>query len=282
MSKFFVTLILGLVGVGALPQSAVAGDDWKIISDDSAGSVRAIAFVKSDVELPLQFFGPIVFAYPGKTPTVITAQYNDDFKRSLDLVGYEAVVGGHPGVKIAKEFDLGGTSINSRVMYSGSYTDFKQIAAEMADKNGQIVNWAGVVQTVTSGVALAAGAVLSNQYLGVAGMTAANMQSQFGSFSKDDIDWFKASPDPLSGGREPSQVVVIKASISRYDWSGFWMKAWLDPVFLTVLLYEPINHDTALEIAADRMAKTISALATHPVPSLNDRQSAWVKALQSK
>lgn len=282
MKKIFWALCLCVAGGVALPPTAVAGDDWKIISDDSAGSVRAIAFVKSDVELPLQFFGPIVFAYPGKTPTVITAQYNDDFKRSLDLVGYKAVVGGHPGVKIAKEFDLGGTSINSRVMYLGSYTDFKPIAAEMADKNGQIVNWAGVVQTVTSGFALATGAVLSNQYLGVAGMTAANMQSQFGSFSKDDIDWFKVSPDPLSGGREPSQVVVIKASISRYDWSGFWMKACLDPVFLTVLLYEPISHDTALEVAADRMAKTISGMANYPVPSLNDRQSAWIKALQGK
>ncbi|BCA65805.1 hypothetical protein [Fluviibacter phosphoraccumulans] len=278
MRKFFVTLILGLVGVGALPQSAIAGDDWKIISDDSAGSVRAIAFVKSDVELPLQFFGPIVFAYPGKTPTVITAQYNDDFKRSLDLVGYEAVVGGHPGVKIAKEFDLGGTSINSRVMYLGSYTDFKQIAAEMADRNGEIVNWAGVVQTVTSGVALAAGAVLSNQYLGVAGMTAANMQSQFGSFSKDDIDWFKASPDPLSGGREPSQVVVIKASISRYDWSGFWMKAWLDPVFLTVVVYKPMPEEKLLAVAAEQMAQFIRDITPKTNHELNEKQLSWIKS----
>lgn len=278
MRKFFVTLILGLVGVGALPQSAIAGDDWKIISDESAGSVRAIAFVKSDVELPLQFFGPIVFAYPGKTPTVITAQYNDDFKRSLDLVGYEAVVGGHPGVKIAKEFDLGGTSINSRVMYLGSYTDFKQIAAEMADRNGEIVNWAGVVQTVTSGVALAAGAVLSNQYLGVAGMTAANMQSQFGSFSKDDIDWFKASPDPLSGGREPSQVVVIKASISRYDWSGFWMKAWLDPVFLTVVVYKPMPEEKLLAVAAEQMAQFIRDITPKTNHELNEKQLSWIKS----
>lgn len=278
MSKFFVTLILGLVGVGALPQSAVAGPDWKVFTDQSIGDFRSIVFVNEKIETPLESFGPVVFAYPGKAPNEATIEYNTDFKMSLVGLGYASVLGGHPGVKVAKEFELGGTSINSKVMFVGGYNDFKPIAAEMAEKNGRIINWTGVAQTVTSGVALAAGAVLSNQYLGVAGLTAVNMQSQFGSFSKEDIEWFKVLPDLLSDGREPSEVVVIKAAISRYDWSGFWMKAWLDPVFLTVVVYKPMPEEKLLAVAAEQMAQFIRDITPKTNHELNEKQLPWIKS----
>lgn len=278
MKKLFWALCLCVAGGVALPPTAVAGADWKVIHDSMDGSVRTIAFTKSTLEPPLVSLGPIVFVYPGVRPDLGTINFNESFAVSLAKKGFTSVPGAHVGSKIGREFDLGGSSLNSKLMFAGAFDDFKPIAAEMAEKNGQVINWAGVGETLVSGVALAAGALLNNQYLGVAGMTMASQQSQFGSFKKDDTEWFKVAPDmETSGGPVPVQVAVVKSLLSRYDSSGFFERSYLDPIFLMVITYKKMPDDKLIELASNRLAEQVKALAP-PIPELNDKQKEWLNS----
>lgn len=275
MKKLVVALVFGLAGVGALPQTAVAGDDWKTISDQRMGPVRTINMMKSEIDLPLSYYGPVIFVNALKKASGQDIGFNDALGKTLAGKGF-AVPASYPGSKEAKANGLGATTVRSQIMFLGDWESFKPIATDLAEKNGRVINWTGVGETIVSGAALAAGALLSNQYLGVAGMSAAGMQSQFAAFSKEDAQWFATLPLP-DDSDAPVRVAIIKTVIGRVDFDRFFMQVWADPVFTTVYVYQPGMSDDKLEkLAVKEVADVLYSLSPQPLPPLTESQRTWL------
>lgn len=275
MKRMFVAFVFGLVGVGALPNTAVADDDWKIISDQSMGSVRTINMMKSEIDLPLSYYGPVIFVNASKKASGQDVGFNDALGKTLAGKGF-TIPASYPGSKVAKANGLGATTVRSQIMFLGDWESFKPIATDLAEKNGRVINWAGVGETIISGAALAAGALLSNQYLGVAGMSAASMQSQFAAFSKEDGKWFATLPLP-DDGAAPAKVAIIKTVVGRVDFDSFFMQVWADPVFTTVYTYQPgISDDKLEKLAVKEVADVLYSLAQQPLPQLTESQRTWL------
>lgn len=275
MKKMFVSFVFGLVGVGALPQTAVADDDWKIIWDQRVGSVRTINMIKAEIDLPLSYYGPVIFVNALKKASGQDIGFNDALGKALAGTGF-TVPASYPGPKVAMAIGLGATTVRSQIIFLGDWESFKPIATDLAEKNSRVINWVGVGETIVSGAALAAGALLSNQHLGVAGMSAASMQSQFAAFSKEDEKWFATLPLP-DDGTVPAKVAIIKTVIGRVDFDSFFMRVWADPIFTTVYIYQPGMSDDKLESQAVKgVADVLYSLSPKPLPQLTESQRTWL------
>ena len=103
-------------------------------------------------------------------------------------------------------------NVGSSVLFNGSWSDFLQKNQENSDKNGKDFDGRGLataaVQTLMLGVSLLAGAP-------VTAVANAGLTGTYGTFSKEDTQWFQSIQiDPQWESNPPESVAIIKTCLA--------------------------------------------------------------------
>lgn len=253
--KIFAGL-LALTMVG----TAVADSGWSVVLDQTKSTVKVVSVVKTDQATPF-LFGPVVF-FGHRLSKNLADHELTMLEPSYLKGGFVPVPGMHPGRQFTQEYGVGGNVITSQIAFAGSVSDFKLLVDEGGD--GSELNVKGAAQTAIGSALMAVGALFSNQWLGVIGMTASGNSSEFGSFIKDDPTWFK------SVGEVPANtelVVVLRSWIDRRDENDDWKR---------VIVYTTIFSDS--ELSKDRLAELVVTSykpLLKPQP-LTEKQREWL------
>ena len=240
--------------------SAFADSGWSIVYDQTKEKTKVISVVKTDQAAPFAF-GPVVF-FGHRLSKNLADHELTMLEPSYLTGGFVPVPSMHPGRQFTQEYGVGGNVITSQIAFAGSVSDFKLLVDEGGD--GSELNVKGAAQTVIGSALMAVGALFSNQWLGVIGMTAAGNSSEFGSFIKDDPDWFK------SVGEVPANaqiVVVLRTWVDRRDENDDWKR---------VIVYTTIFSNA--ELSKDRVAELVVASyrpLLKPLP-LTEKQREWL------
>lgn len=233
---------------------------WSVVYDQTNDKTRVVSVIKKDQATPFSF-GPVVFF--GNRQTKLPADHEiTKLEANFLAGGYVSVPAWHPG-KQDEEWGIGSNTVTTQTMFAGGLDEFNALV-EAGAGDGTEINFKGAAQTVISSALMAVGAVFSNQWLGVIGMTAAGNSSQFGIFVKDDPTFFKSVGDPPGGA---NQVVVLRTWIDRMDENDDWKR---------VVVYTTIFSDA--ELSKDRMAEqTVASYKPLLKPQqLTVKQREWL------
>lgn len=202
--------------------------------------------------------GPIVF-HRTDDKNALSQSMTNSVGQALNGPVFRTV----PTIWWDKAFDgegkgLGDTGVSSQVIFQGDWNSFLQKNLENSESAGKEIDGRGILtmatQTLILGVSLLAGAPITS--VANAGLTAT-----YGSFTKEDTQWFKSIQlDPGTLKTPPKNVIVAKTCMNR--------RGQLMTCVQTLALIKGDDIERVKPIIAQNVAASLSQLV-FPEPGLS-------------
>lgn len=261
MASFLAFLSIGLVH---------AGDEWRPLSSTEFKGGKIITMTDTPAGEEKEY-GPVLFVPPTQTPEA-SNQIGAAIAQQLKSYGYLNVPAGIYDATVSGE-DIGRSTLFSRVIYAGPWDEFYAQNEANAEKNGSVVDGAGIVRGIFSAVAYSAALLVGVPITAVADQVLTNGK---GNIFKDDPTWFKSLDiDPDTKANPPKGVVAIKTSgnVKGKDRVNTWTLVFLNE--------DPTGKALPIDLTAQTITKALVQLMK-PKSEITDEDRAAVDRIKAK
>lgn len=220
----------------------------------------------------VQTLGPVLFV-PPNAASEASSKLSEEVAKQLSSQGFAYVRTSYFD-KEAKEDVLGRSGMQNRILYTGTWDEFVSLNQANAQKDGKEFDPKGFIgmagQVLVMGFALLAG-------VSVTTTTMYGMGAQYGTFYKEDINWFQSIQiDQELLAKPPKNVIAIKTGADTYynkDRVALWT--------LVLTNQDVEQQDNLLQPIAKDIATNLSLLMK-PKSPISDEDRAAIARIEDR
>lgn len=222
--RYVLTLLLAAISLGALAEE----NAFRLLGQSDMNGVRIVSGTNLPSNVVRQ--GAPIMVYNSSPVGPVIDTINPNLVKSFAADGYTMFDAKDIVNDLQKEKkNLRLSSFYNKQIFYGTWDDFLKANAANAEKDGKEFDGRGVVtaavQTLMLGVSLLAGAP-------VTAVANAGLTGTYGTFSKEDTQWFQSiQVDPSWTTNPPAKVLVVKTGVTTNqgkETSTVWTLVMLD------------------------------------------------------